>query len=673
MPKRRTKSLQLARPTRQAMTADSLQNVITGLGTSRSKLSYNRFQPDMLNGYGELESAYVSNWLAKAIVDIPADDMTREWRSIKCADADEIRAEEDRLMVPHKVNDALTWSRLYGGAAILMLTNQDFEKPLDVNRVRKGDLHRLVVLDRYMMIPGELNTFDIMSENFMQPEYWSVYTGTQRIHHSHFVFFRGTKLPIRLRMQTQGWGDSELRKCMSELKDTISAKGGIAELMQEANLDVITANGLADAITTGQENKITDRYTQYGLMKSIFKLSLLDGDEKLDRMTLNLSGVAPVLEELKAWVVGCSGIPATRLFGEQAKGLGNEGAGDLNNYYDNIRAKQNTYLDPVMHTLDQVLVRSAVGAMPADYNYDWERLYQPNRLELAQARKVEAETHVLNLEAGVIKQSQVMRAYEADEVYHYPEGAIEEMEEAEQAAGWQLEDLTQEAREFESATANELARQTADAWNEADHPRDDEGKFTSGGAGGGASSASTSNQSKKETQKGTMQEAEARGFDTSEVFSHFTNNANLESISSSGNFPGLFSLPESDGGAQTYGKHEYKFVVKGGVAENSDLKEKISEDWSAAEEFVRENTRAEDDETVEAVLDVISGDSLEATDELMDVFGAIDEADFYKEAQAIRMKYAAHVGYGAVRMDDEFGESTVALLPGDKVMMLKPQ
>lgn len=462
MPKRKSRPpRQLAKPTKQAQTVDSLQNVITGMGTGRSKLSYNRFQPEMLNGYGELEAAYSGNWLAKAIVDYPADDMTREWRQIKCKQADDIRSEEDRLMVAHKVNDALTWSRLYGGAAILMLTNQDFEKPLDVNRVRQGDLVRLVVIDRYMMIPGELNTFDIMSDNFMQPEYWSIYTGTQRIHHSHFVFFKGTKLPIRQRMQTQGWGDSELRKCMSELKEAISAKGGIAELMQEANLDVITAQGLADSITTGQEDKISKRYTEYGLMKSIFKLSLLDGDETLTRHTLQLGGIAPILDIMKSWVVGCSGIPATRLFGEQAKGLGNEGAGDLNNYYDNIRAKQNTYLDPVMHTLDQVLVRSAVGTMPADYNYDWERLYQPNRLELAQARKIEAETHVLNLEAGVIKQSQVMRAYEADEVYHYPAGAIEEMEEAEQAAGWQLEDLTQESREFESATNNELGREVA--------------------------------------------------------------------------------------------------------------------------------------------------------------------------------------------------------------------
>lgn len=449
---------QIADMRKPAMNADSLQNVISGLGTGRSKRSYTNFTYDNLNGYGELEAAYMSNWIAKAIVDYPADDMTREWRQIKCADSDEIRAEEDRLLVPHKINDATTWSRLYGGAAILMLTNQDFEKPLDISKIRKGDLTRLLVLDRYQMYPTSLNTFDILAENYLEPEYWSLYQGSQRIHHSHFVFFRGTKLPQRLRMQTLGWGDSTLRKCMEELKDTLSSKGGIAELMQEANLDVITTNGLADTITTGQEDKITQRYTQYGLMKSIFKLSLLDGEEKLDRMTLNLSGVAPVLEVLKSFVVGASGIPATRLFGEQAKGLGNEGAGDLNNYYDNIRAQQNTYLDPSMHYLDQVLVRSAIGKMPSDFNYDWNRLYQPNRKEAAEARKIEAETDILLLDAGVIQRSQVMQRIESDEWHHYPEGVIERLAEAE-ASNWEEADLTEAAEEFENEEANAAGRQ----------------------------------------------------------------------------------------------------------------------------------------------------------------------------------------------------------------------
>lgn len=458
MPKRKPRQYPVQARKPSPMTSDSLQNVMSGLGTGRSKRSYTRFTPDALNDYSELESAYVSNWIASAIVDYPADDMTREWRTLKCKDADDIRAEEDRLQLAHKVNDALSWSRLYGGSAILMLTNQDFEKPLDINKIRKGDLQRLVVVDRYQMYPGAINTWDILAENFLLPDHWMIYQGSQRIHHSHFVFLRGKKVPQRLRMQTLGWGDSELRRCMEEMKDAISSKGGIAELMQEANLDVITAQGLADNITTGQEDKIADRYTHYGMMKSIFKLSLLDGDEKLDRMTLNLSGVAPVLEQLKGWVIGASSIPATRLFGEQAKGLGNEGSGDLNNYYDNIRAKQVTYLDPAMSQLDQVMVRSAVGSMPADYNFDWNRLYQPNRKEEAEARKVEAETAVLLLDAGVVKQSQVMRNLEADEQYHYPEGVIDEIEEAEKS-NWKADDLTEAAQEFERESTAQLGRE----------------------------------------------------------------------------------------------------------------------------------------------------------------------------------------------------------------------
>lgn len=465
MSKRKTRQYPVTKTLRKPsqMTADSLQNVITGLGTGRSKRSYTQFTAaNLVQGYAELEAAYGDNWLAAAIVDYPAEDMTREWRAIKCKDADAIRAEEDRLMVPHKINEAITWSRLFGGAAILMLTNQDLEKPLDVTKLGRGDLHRLIVLDRYQMYPQAINTWDILAENYMLPDYWTIWQSSQRIHHSHFVFLRGKKMPQRLRMQTLGWGDSELRRCMEELKDALSSKGGIAELMQEANLDVITAQGLADSITTGQEDRITERYTQYGLMKSIFKLSLLDGDEKLDRMTLNLSGVAQTLEVLKSFVIGASRIPATRLFGEQAKGLGNEGAGDLNNYYDSIRAQQNTYLDPAMSQLDQVLVRSAVGKMPADYNYDWNRLYQPNRKEEAEARKIEAETALLYLDAGAIQRSQVMRNLEADEQYHYPDGVIEALEEAEQS-NWEPENLEAEAQAFEQEQQRELAKQTADA------------------------------------------------------------------------------------------------------------------------------------------------------------------------------------------------------------------
>ena len=49
-------------------------------------------------------------------------------------------------------------------------------------------------------------------------------------------------------------------------------------------------------------------------------MGLLDGDEEFDRKTLNLSGVAPILEIFMTWISGAADIPLTRLFGTSAKG-----------------------------------------------------------------------------------------------------------------------------------------------------------------------------------------------------------------------------------------------------------------------------------------------------------------------------------------------------------------
>ncbi|KDC23897.1 phage-associated protein, HI1409 family [Bordetella bronchiseptica F4563] len=412
-------------------TSDGLKNVVSGLGMGKGKRDHNRFVYDSLFGYAELEAAYQSNWIARQIVDIPADDMTREWRTIKCQEADKIRQEEDRLSLQHCVNEALSWSRLYGGAVILPLTNQDFEKPFSPERIRAGEVQRLMVFDRWDLIPHSINTWDVLAENYLQPEFYTLYQGSQQIHWTHFIRFIGAKLPRRQRVLLQGWGDSELRKCLEDIKDTVSAKDGIAELMQSANVDVITREGLTDDLTTDQEEKIIQRYRLFDQMKSIINTALLDEGEKLDRLTLNMSGIAPVLDTFMVWISGAADIPVTRLFGQSAAGLNATGEGDLKNYYDGIRSRQNSQMDRPMAQLDAILVRSALGAMPDDYNYDWNRLYQPNRKEQAEAQKIEAETDVILLDAGVVGRSQIMRRLEADEVYQYDDGVIDKIEASE--------------------------------------------------------------------------------------------------------------------------------------------------------------------------------------------------------------------------------------------------
>ena len=417
--------------TKKIVTLDGIHNVMTGIGSSYSKRSNNHYDFTPMNCQQQLEAAYRSDWLPRAIVDYPVEDMTREWRSFKCIDADKLQDAEREYRIRSVTEEALRWARLYGGSGIVMLTDQPLDQPLDVNKIRKGSLKNLIVFDRYTLSAPVLNLHNPLSSNYMLPECYYVHGGSQRIHHSHVVRFTGAPLPLRLKMMTSGWGDSELRKAIDQVMDYTAGMAGIAELMAEANVDIITRDGLTDEIATDQEGAIIQRYAAFNQMKSVVQMALLDGEETYDRKTLNLSGVAPIIEMFMTACCGATGIPMTRLFGIQAAGLGNEGKGDMNNYHNHLRSKQTSQLDPSMWYLDQVFVRSALGTYPTDYSYMWNPLEQLNGKEVQDERKLQAERDLLYLQAGVVTVSQVQRNLQQCEVYQFDDSEIEALAQAE--------------------------------------------------------------------------------------------------------------------------------------------------------------------------------------------------------------------------------------------------
>ena len=411
---------------------DGLENVVSGLGTSKSKRMSNRWVTDMLNDWQQLDAAYQTNWIARAICDNPAEDMTREWRRIKSEGAEEIESLEKELCVVDNIQEAIAWANLYGGSGILMLTGQDLTMPLNVEAIKKGDLTKLVVFDRWDLRGGSINITDILADNYLQPNFYNIRHGVQQIHHSHFVRIPGERLPRRWQEQTQGWGDSVLRKCIDDIADMVAAKDGIAELMQEANIDVITREGLIDELGADEDDAIVKRYDLFSRMKSVVNMALLDGGEKLERATLNLSGVAPILEHFITWISGCAKQPVTRLFGTSAKGMNATGEGDEGVYNDRIRSLQ-TKLGTSLRTLDEVLVRSALGHFPDSFDYIWNPLKQLDTLQLAQSGQLRAQTHNMYLGDGIVTKSQVMRELQAGEDYQFDDEKIEELEELENA------------------------------------------------------------------------------------------------------------------------------------------------------------------------------------------------------------------------------------------------
>ena len=221
-----------------------LVNMQTGMGIT-SKSSQNMFARGVLNEYEQWEAAYETNWIARRVIDVVADDVTANWRNIKSEESEKIHKLENELSLKHSVNEAIRWSRLYGGGAILMLTGQPLDKPLNLEAIKEGDLDRLIVLDRWSMNTGDYNLTNILQDNFLRPEWYTLsYASTNpTIHYSHFALFYGDPLPLRLLQQTNGWGDSVLRRGIEEIKNLQAAVNGIAELLAEANVDIVNVEG----------------------------------------------------------------------------------------------------------------------------------------------------------------------------------------------------------------------------------------------------------------------------------------------------------------------------------------------------------------------------------------------------------------------------------------------
>jgi phage-related protein, HI1409 family len=415
-------------------TLDGLSNIITGLGTNRDRRSYNRFTITSMNDYLEMEAAYYDNWIAAAVIDNPVEDATREWRTFSGKYAADIQSAEKRYEVMERTQDAFTWAGVYGGAGLLLVTDQDFGSELELNKIKKGSLKRLVYLDRTMISPSAYNHTNPTAENYMRAETYRINGGTQNVHHSHFILAPGSPLPPRLRMLNNGWDDSILRRCMEDLKDSVAAKSGVASLIQEANVDVISRQNLGTDLTAGDmDQEITNRFINFGMLKSMFRLALLDANEQYDRKQISFGGLGEILSVLMEWTSGAAKQPMTRLFGVQSKGLGDSGEGDTRNYYNRIRGDQEKKYRKFLNRIDEVLIRSTLGEIPDDLNYEFNPLDIPTESEVKDRNLAEAQTDDLRLQQKVIPRSAVVRKLKESGQYAIDDEFLKQVEEDERA------------------------------------------------------------------------------------------------------------------------------------------------------------------------------------------------------------------------------------------------
>ena len=392
---------------------DGLRSFTSGMGTmAHDKSASSHYYHEYLSPI-ELEAAYRSSWIAKKIVDVPAQDALRKWRDWK-GDSEQIKQlinYERKMNVRGKVLDAYKYGRLWGGGAIVIGTDQtDKEEPLDPSKVGRDGIKYLTVVSRHELNSEELN-YDVLDPNYGRPEFYTVANSKTytRIHHSHLVLFRGNERPdlwgyiSAIERDYFGWGDSVLQATYDSIKNADSTCSNIASLVFEANVDVYGIEDLTSLLDDPEyEKRIIDRFALANVNKSVNRALIHDQSEVYDRKQIAFTTLPEVIQQFVLLAAGAADIPLTRFLGQSPSGMSATGEGDMKNYYDSVSSRQELEIEPALMILDECLIRSALGSRPEDLTYEWRPLEQMSEKDIADIGKTTAETAKILFDTNLI-------------------------------------------------------------------------------------------------------------------------------------------------------------------------------------------------------------------------------------------------------------------------------
>lgn len=350
---------------------DSYADLMLRIGTNpRAQQAIARLLTDI-----ELEQTYIASPIAKRIVDVIPEEMFRAgFTVVGIEDQDDFKSQWDELQLTPALIQLYIWSRLYGGAALLLGVGDGSSDMLTPLGGGEMDFHR--VLAPVEMSPAEVVGPTNPDPTLMgMPEYWMVNTlngtGQFGVHHSRLIIVTGSPLPPSMRSQSRYFGMSVLQGITDTISDFEIAHATSTSLLERLQQGVWGVNNLSDMCETGPGQAAVQR-----------RLELVDGTRSvnntiaIDALTetytlLNgsLGGVTDLLKEKKNKLSLATGIHASILTGENVAGLNSAGGLALESFHKLVGRWQEYKGTPVVSQLVNMIIPGA-----EEYRIEWNPL-----------------------------------------------------------------------------------------------------------------------------------------------------------------------------------------------------------------------------------------------------------------------------------------------------------
>lgn len=405
---------------------DAFSNVLARLGAGTPNLlegteySLQRMSRD----FNTLNALYRESWIVRRIIDVIPADMLKNWITITSGLDPDVEKRLSftlrRTQLIDKLKRGMQWGRLYGGALGVMLVKHqgyDLSQPLQLDWIMPGDFAGLLIFDRWNGVnPSSELIEDISDPDYGYPKYYTVTDpaggGSVKIHYSRVIRFTGNTLPCWEEIAEMQWGASVVESIFDELRKRDNVSWNIAQLTFMANIRVLKMQDL------GQLLAATDNESQAELLRTLeaqnmllnnMGMQVMDAADGLETHQYTFGGLADCYQQFIMDISGAAEIPVTRLFGRSPSGLNATGESDLQNYYDMIAEKQESYLRPILNKVLPPFIISTLGSLPDDFDFEFDPVAEPSDKERADLAKCGTDNVVAAYNAGLISQRTALK------------------------------------------------------------------------------------------------------------------------------------------------------------------------------------------------------------------------------------------------------------------------
>jgi len=327
-----------------------------------------------------LSEAYCEISLIQTVCKVPVQDALRGGVDIKSSQLDEEDIEKLKLSLDRD-NDVAAiaqseeWNRLYGGAALIIDTDQDPELPLDVDAIGENDHLAFCAVDLWELFWSKQGTEEkaYNLENNPRFEHY-IYYG-QRLHKSRVIKLKGIEAPSFVRPRLLGWGLSEVETLIRSLNQYLKATDLTFEVLDEFKLDIYGIKNLVNTLLSpdGGEN-VKQRVAQLNYLKNYQNAIVMDSEDTYTQKQLSFAGISETMQQIRMQVASDLRMPMLKLFGTPATGLNASDEESLEVYNNMVESEVRQKLKyPILRVLE-LKCKKLFGFIPEDLSIEFKPL-----------------------------------------------------------------------------------------------------------------------------------------------------------------------------------------------------------------------------------------------------------------------------------------------------------